>query len=208
MAELEGLERVVLKSGLWKTLTQRVTLPWVIRFARPREEAFVLEMGSGAGFNAEVFLKRFPGWRLTVSDYDPEMVELSRDRLARFPNGHDFRQADATKLPFPDAEFDIVISIFVWHHVEEWPRATAECARVLKPGGQLILVDFLGGVFPPPVARFFPPMARYRVRDLKVALSEAGFARWRVDGIGHAVYRLVAETPVAAETDLPATETS
>lgn len=114
MAELEGIERHVLRSGFWKVLTQRLTLPWVLRFADLPEQASVLEVGSGGGFNAEVFLKRFPRWILTISDYDPEMVDLSRDRLARFPNVFDFRQADATQLPFSDDSFDVVISIFVW----------------------------------------------------------------------------------------------
>lgn len=195
MAELEGLEKVVLKSGLWRNLTQRVTIPWVLRFAQPPERASVLEVGSGGGFNAEVFLEQFPGWRLTASDYDPEMVALGRERLAHFGDQVEIRQADATELPMASGSFDVVVSIFVWHHIEDWPRAMAECARVLRPGGQLILVDFLGAVFPAPVARFFPPMARYRMRDVRDALTAAGFARWRVDRIGRILYRLVAEAP-------------
>lgn len=198
MAELEGLERHVLRSGLWKNLTQCVTLPWVLRFADLPEKASVLEVGSGGGFNAEIFLERFPGWRLVASDYDPEMVELCRDRLARFEDRVEARQADATHLPFPDASFDVVASIFVWHHVEDWPRATMECARVLRPGGRLLLVDLLAGVFPAPVARLFPPMSRYRLRDIKAVLRQSAFARWRIDAIGHLLYRMVAETPVSS----------
>lgn len=199
MAELEGIERHVLRSGFWKVLTQRLTLPWVLRFADLPEQASVLEVGSGGGFNAEVFLKRFPRWILTISDYDPEMVDLSRDRLARFPNVFDFRQADATQLPFSDDSFDVVISIFVWHHVEDWRRATAECARILRPGGRLILVDLLGAVFPAPVARLFPPMSRYRLGDVRRVIRAAGFARWRTNAIGRFVYRMVAEMAEVSE---------
>ena len=195
MAEMEGLEKRVLKSGLWKNLAQRFTIPWVLRFARPPHQGVVLEVGSGGGFNAEVFLERFPGWRLVASDYDPEMVALCKERLARFDDRIEVRQADATDLPMASGSFDIAVSIFVWHHIEDWPSATAECARVLRPGGRLILADLLGAVFPSPVARLFPPMARYRLRDVRAALSAAGFARWRIDRVGRILYRLVAETP-------------
>lgn len=197
MAELEGLEKRVLRSDVWKRLTQSVTLPWILRFAALPEKAEVLELGSGGGFNAEVMLERFPGWRLMATDFDPEMVELCARRLARFGDRVDVRQADAAKLPLPDASFDIVISIFVWHHVEDWPRATAECARVLRPGGRLVLLDFVAAHLPAIVARLFPPMSRYRMRDVRAALREAGFARWRVDTLARLVYRLVAVSPSA-----------
>lgn len=199
MAELEGLERRVLRSSFWRVLTQRVTLPWILRFADLPERASVLEVGSGGGFNAEVFAHRFPGWTLTVSDYDSEMVGLCRHRLARFLNIVDFRQADATRLPFDDDSSDVVISIFVWHHVEDWRRATAECARVLRPGGRLVLVDLLGAIFPSPIARLFPPMSRYGLGDVRRAIRAAGFARWRTNAIGGLVYRMVAEKPEASE---------
>lgn len=193
MAELEGLEKHVLRSGAWKHLTQRVTLPWVLRFASLPEEAQVLEVGSGGGFNAEVMLELFPGWRLVATDYDPEMVELCAERLVRFGDRVEVRQADAAKLALPDASFDIVVSIFVWHHVEDWPRATAECARVLRPDGRLVLADFVAARLPAIVTKFFPPMSRYRLRDVRAALGEAGFARWRADTLAGLVYRLVAE---------------
>lgn len=95
MAELEGLERHVLRSNAWGQVTQRFTLPWILGFASLPEEARVLEVGSGGGFNAEVMLERFPGWRLVATDYDPEMVELCANRLSvsiwefRYDNNND-----------------------------------------------------------------------------------------------------------------------
>lgn len=193
MAELEGFEKHVLRSGAWKHLTQRVTLPWVLRFASLPQEAQVLEVGSGGGFNAEVMLELFPGWRLVATDYDPEMVELCAERLVRFGDRVEVRQADAAKLAIPDVSFDIVVSIFVWHHVEDWPRATAECARVLRSDGRLVLADFVAARLPAIVTRFFPPMSRYRMRDVRAALGEVGFARWRAETLAGLVYRLEAE---------------
>lgn len=194
MPELQRLERRVLQSGLWKTLTQRLTLPWALRIAPLPTDADVLEVGSGGGFNAEVFLQRFPGWRFTASDYDPEMVTLTRTRLGRYGSRLRVEQADATTLAFPDASFDVMISMFVWHHVGDWRKALAESARVLRPGGKLLLVDLTSAFFPPPVAKLFPPMSHYSIRDVRIAIPKAGFARWRISSIGPFLYRALAQT--------------
>ncbi len=138
-------------------------------------------------------LERFPAWRLLATDYDAEMIELCEERLPRFGDRVEVRQADATKLEMPDASVDLVVSIFVWHHVEEWTRATAECARVLRPGGRLLLVDFVSARQPTVVTRLFPPMSRYRMREVRSALRDAGFARWRATTTAGLVFRLVAE---------------
>lgn len=200
MAELEGLERRVLRSGFWRQLTQRVTLPWALRFASLPDDARVLEVGSGGGFNAEVMLDRFPRWRLVATDYDPDMVALCAERLARFGDRVEVRQADATALPLPDGSFDIVVSIFVWHHVEDWPRAISECERVLRPGGRLLLVDFVVASLPAFFTKLFPPTSRYRMRDVRAALQEAGFRRWRAKTLAAVLYRLLAEKRSIAET--------
>ena len=49
--------------------------------------------------------------------------------------------ADATRLPFPDGEFDLVASFNMLHHIAEWRAALSEIHRVLRPGGHYILVD-------------------------------------------------------------------
>jgi ubiquinone/menaquinone biosynthesis C-methylase UbiE len=153
----------------------------------------VLEVGSGGGFNAQILLRRFGDWTLTASDYDPDMVALARRRLAEFGDRVRVEQADATKLPFEDASFDVVVSILVWHHVGDWPHATAEAARVLKPGGRLVLADLAAGTFAGPIAKLFPPEARYRAGEVRDALRRAGFRRWRLRRSGAFAYRVLAE---------------
>ncbi len=192
MPEMEGLEKLVLKSRFWKGLTQRLTLPWILRFANFPAKAQVLEVGSGGGFNAEVLIHRFPGWNLTASDYDSEMVAIARQRLERFSDHVDVQQADATALRFETAAFDIVIAIFVWHHVGDWRAATAEVARVLKPGGRFLLVDLTAGFFPGPVAKLFPPATRYRSSEVRSAFADAGFSRWKIRTVGPLLYRAIA----------------
>lgn len=194
MPELHGFERRVLQSGFWEALTKRTILPLTLKGIRLPESGDVLEVGSGGGFNAERLLESFPGWRLTATDFDPEMVARSAERLARFPGLADAVQADATALQFENASFDVVISMFVWHHVEDPAKATVEAARVLRPRGRLLLVDLSSGFFPASVARFLPPMTRYRLRDIRDALDSAGFRRRSVRTIGP-LYRALAEKP-------------
>lgn len=195
MPEMKTIEKAVLSSRGWKAFSTGIIAPWVLRVARPPETADVLEVGSGGGGNVEVFARRFPGWRITASDYDPEMVALARERLASVTDRVSVERADATSLGFPDASFDLVISIGVWHHVGDWHKALAEAARVLRPGGQLLLADLLAGFFPGPVKRLFPPETAYTIAELREALSPAGFSRWRLRPIGRFAYRLVAQTP-------------
>lgn len=205
MPEMQGLEKRLLQSSLWKALTQRVTLPWALRAGPLPEQADVLEVGSGGGFNAEVFLGRFPDWRLTASDYDPDMVERARAHLGRFGGRVGVERADATSLAFPGDSFDLVISIFVWHHVGDWRKATAECARVLRPGGSLLLVDLTSSCFPRPVAKLFPPAAYYALSELRDAMQQAGFIGWEPSTIGPFLYRVLAQSPTALADD-PASE--
>lgn len=53
------------------------------------------------------------------------------------------QHADATSLPLVDESFDFVFSFIMLHHVIEWERALGEAARVLKPGGRLVVYDLL-----------------------------------------------------------------
>lgn len=190
-----GVEKAVLSSRGWRAFSTRIVAPWVLRVATYPDEADVLEVGSGGGGNVEVFARRFPRWRITASDYDPDMVALARRRLESLGERITVTQADATSLSFPDASFDLLISIGVWHHVGDWRKALAECARVLRPARRLVLADLLEGFFPGPVRKLFPPSTPYGLGELRAVLPEAGFPRWVIRSLDGLVYRLVAETP-------------
>lgn len=93
---------------------------------------------------AQELLTAYPRLRLTVTDYDEDMVDKARSLLSRFlPGRLEVRQADATGLPFAEASFDLVFSFIMLHHVVEWEKALTECVRVLRPGGKLIGYDLL-----------------------------------------------------------------
>lgn len=97
------------------------------------DEADVLEVGCGDGNIWRENLDRIPpGWRLTLTDFSPGMVDAARAALGERA---EYAVADVQDLPFDDASFDAVIANHMLFHVEDRPRALGELARVLRPGG-------------------------------------------------------------------------
>jgi ubiquinone/menaquinone biosynthesis C-methylase UbiE len=138
---MSSIERAFCQSAPWRAFSSRVVVPWVLE-GRTLDGA-TLELGSGSGAMAEVLLERFPAMRLRATDVDPNMVEAARRRLARFGARVTVEQADATTLPFPDDEFDSVVSFIMLHHVIDWERALGEVTRVLRPGGEVFGYDLV-----------------------------------------------------------------
>jgi ubiquinone/menaquinone biosynthesis C-methylase UbiE len=105
----------------------------------------VLEIGCGTG-NVTVRAKRAaPGADVVATDPDP--LALARaQRKVRGMTGIRFERAYAQELPFADGEFDRALSSMMLHHLDEDVKAgaLAELRRVLRPGGQLHIVD-IGG---------------------------------------------------------------
>ena len=98
--------------------------------ASPRR---VLEVGCGPGELAERVQVEL-GAAVVAIDISPRMVELARAR------GVDARLGDVQHIPFGEDDFDCVIAAWMLYHVPDVPRAVAELARVLEPGGRLVAV--------------------------------------------------------------------
>ncbi len=133
MPVMSRLEQAWCRSLPWRAFTRRVVFPWAIGDVDLRGD--VLELGSGSGAMAVELLDRYPAIRFVATDVDPAMRAAARERLARYGERASVEEADATRLPFPDASFDAVISFVMLHHVIAWEQALAETARVLRPGG-------------------------------------------------------------------------
>ncbi|MGV0495105.1 class I SAM-dependent methyltransferase, partial [Mycobacterium kansasii] len=108
-----------------------------------------------------------------ATDFDPAMVRTAARRLQAYPEVT-VRGADATDLPFSADSFDSVLSCLMLHHIVEWERAIAEIARVLRPGGSLVLVDRFSPWLVPTLAVGRGGRARTRHRAEKLLL-QAGF---------------------------------
>ena len=97
----------------------------------------VLDVGSGDGAAAAVLA---PYCRsLTCVDVNARLLEVARDRLARHPHVK-VEQADAHALPFAAASFDDVLLFHTLTYTERPLVALEQCARVLRPGGRLVLL--------------------------------------------------------------------
>jgi ubiquinone/menaquinone biosynthesis C-methylase UbiE len=98
----------------------------------------VLEVAVGTGLN----LTHYPAdIALTGVDLSPEMLALARDRAADLGLDVILMEGDAEQLPFPDATFDTVVCTLGLCCIPDDRQAIAEMARVLRPGGRLLLLD-------------------------------------------------------------------
>lgn len=97
----------------------------------------VLDVGSGDGAAAAMVAPYCQS--LTCVDLSPRSVEAARDRLARYPHVK-VEVADAHELPFEAASFDAVLLFHTLTYIEHPERVLAECARVLRPSGKLVLL--------------------------------------------------------------------
>ena len=101
----------------------------------------LLDVGAGTGRILERAAGRIA--RGVGVDLSHEMLALARVRLAEAGLSHcQLRHADMYSLPFADAAFDAVVFHMVLHYADAPADAITEAARVLEPGGRLILVDF------------------------------------------------------------------
>lgn len=97
----------------------------------------VLDVGSGDGAAA---VSLAPYCRsLTCVDVNPRKIEAAKARLAEFSHV-ETRVADVHELPFPDASFDAALVFHTLTYAAHPARALAECARVLRPSGRLVVL--------------------------------------------------------------------
>jgi len=110
--------------------------------------AAVLEVGCGPGY-LSIDMARDHGLAVTGLDLDPDMITRAQhhaERLAAGTAGQPtFVVGDAAALPFDDGAFDVVVSTFSLHHWSDQAAGLAEIARVLRPGGTVLIWDFGGG---------------------------------------------------------------
>jgi len=141
----------------------------------------VLDVGSGVGGTSRCLAKEF-GCRVTGIDITDEYCRAAAMLSGRIGLAHlvDFRQGDATELPFDDQTFDVVWTEHVAMNILDKTRLYKEMHRVLKSGGTLAIYDVLAGpsgpvLFPVPWAR--TPDASFLVQptELLNLLTEAGF---------------------------------
>lgn len=141
----------------------------------------VLDVGSGVGGTSRCLAREF-GCRVTGIDLTEAYCAAAALLTAKIGLADlvDYRQGDATHLPFDDASFDVVWTEHVAMNIPEKSRLYQEIHRVLKPGGTLAIYDILAGpsgpvLFPVPWARTPDTSFLVRPDELRKLLETAGF---------------------------------
>jgi demethylmenaquinone methyltransferase/2-methoxy-6-polyprenyl-1,4-benzoquinol methylase len=113
-----------------------------LRMAPPRRGLRVLEVGCGTGTNLQKYHQA--GGDIFGIDLSPAMLAVAHRKLG--PQAH-LHRGDASRLPYADGVFDLAIAMLTLHEMPGSirPRVMAEMRRVLKPDGELLLVDFHPG---------------------------------------------------------------
>jgi SAM-dependent methyltransferase len=127
----------------------RARLDTALALLQPPYER-ILELGYGSGILMPTLASL--GGRVHGLDLEAEPSEVS-PRLARLGVQAELVKGDASRLPFPDEHFDLVVAMSIFEHIAELGPVIASVRRVLKPGGHLLVgmprVDrLMEGLFP------------------------------------------------------------
>jgi len=116
---------------------------WALAACAPHsgvEGPRVLEVGVGTGKNVPYWPKGAP---VTGIDLTPGMLAIARRRAKELGLAADLRLGDAQALEFPDASFDTAVATFVFCSVPDPVLGLRELARVVRPGGQVFLLEHM-----------------------------------------------------------------
>ena len=135
---MNTLEHCICSSSLWRYISQRQLLPWVLSDALLGDH--LLEIGAGYGAATVHLRERVP--RVTSLDYDHN----STRQLKAHHNAHSggVLRGDASHLPFANETFSSAIAILVLHHLKSRKMqdlAFSEVLRVLRPGGTFLAFE-------------------------------------------------------------------
>ena len=160
----------------------------IVRLARLETGESVLDVGCGTG-NLAIAAKRRVGPTGTVYGIDasPEMIAWAAKKARKTAVEIAFNIGAAQALPFPDTQFDAVLSTLMLHHLSRKARQQCACEirRVLKPGGRVLAVDFeVSARERTGVLAHFHRHGHVDLRDMIAVLSEAGLNRVESGAMG------------------------
>jgi demethylmenaquinone methyltransferase/2-methoxy-6-polyprenyl-1,4-benzoquinol methylase len=183
--------RYDLMNDLMSLGLHRMWKAFAVNVARVRPGERVLDVASGSGDLARAFARRVgAAGEVWATDINRPMLARGRDRLLDAGCRLPAVQCDAERLPFPDAVFDCVSVAFGLRNMTRKEVALAEMARVLRPGGRLVVLEF---------SKVWQPLEK------PYALFSFSVLPWlgeRVAGSGDA-YRYLAES-IRMHPDQPA----
>ncbi len=105
------------------------------------EPKMVLDLCAGTGDFAMALRAKYPAAKLFLADFAKPMLKLAKTKMTS-QSGVEFFEADALKLPFQDMAFDTVLCGFGVRNLDSLDKGLSEIARVLKPGGKAVILEF------------------------------------------------------------------
>ena len=156
--------------------------------AAPRR---VLDVGCGTGYLLRVLAARCPQ-ATVLAGIDPAASMIEAAEKAADDGRLRFTVGAAERLPYPDDAFDLVVSTTSFDHWADQREGLGECARVLAPGGHLVLTDLFSPLLLPTLLAGRSAKARTRPRASQL-LGAAGFTNlaW------HDLYALIIKAATA-----------
>ncbi len=194
---ISGIEKFYCKSRmhayLWEHLAKKFLSPFISYFP---PASSILEIGTGQGLGAIFLARKLNDSRFVAIDYERDMVEAAAQKVRKSGLQDRIRVewGDAESLDFKDNSFDAVVSITVLHHVPGYEKAIAEAARVMKPGGIFMIVDFdfKASIFPRFDVVIGKASSTFSWEDVSKALENAGFEVLKTKRYGMGMFASVA----------------
>ncbi len=106
---------------------------FIIQHVGANSQTTFLEPGVGTGLNVLPLVER--GYQVTGIDISKQMLNQFRQKLKFKPTNLQLIHGDASKLPFLDNSFDVVLTVHMIHAIADWQEFLDNICRVLKPGG-------------------------------------------------------------------------
>jgi ubiquinone/menaquinone biosynthesis C-methylase UbiE len=171
---MNAFENLFCSSSLWRYLTKRRVLPWLLSGATLGDH--LLEIGAGFGAATAALRQRVA--RVTSLEYSHASAMKLRSH-----RDIEVVQGDAARLPFADGSFSSAVSILVLHHLKSpqiQDQSFAEVFRVLRPGGVFLAVEISDSWLHRKM-HFHSTFTPLAPASAFARLTSAGFSRISVD---------------------------
>ena len=182
-ATLRGVERLAVFNQCRAAFGLRWELPPLLSAVVMPAGSQCLEIGTGVGWGTVGLLRKEPSLAVVTTDYEGPILQRARAFVQQRQPGSrvDYARVDAKALPFLPERFDFVLSLYVLHHAMGYRAALEEIARVLKPGGCLLLLDLMRPRFLPQLPAGIAPEGVLTRSEWHELLSASGFriAGWQ-----------------------------
>ena len=181
--KLNTFEFKLMNNPVRAAMQAHVETPALFGAHHPLTGLRVMEVGCGRGVGVEILLS-LGATHVTAFDFDPRMVALAMERLAKYAARCNTYVGDAEHISAPDFAFDAVVDYGILHHVPRWELGLREIARVLKPGGVFYFEDILKGITAAHLAQIVfdhPQVTQFGGGQFRASIEAAGLrvVKWR-----------------------------